>query len=163
MLGLLKRIAASAHATKSVPLQTLESRGLSLEDAVDRSATFTQALPLPAPPSIVHELSSMDIPPTAVDQLSKLYESSAQKMRSTMFDRYRALAAKLDVMPSAGAASSETLHKAVSARYLDGVARVKEDVLNTARRIADDRAKETSPFKEVRYDCFPLLHDTDVL
>jgi hypothetical protein len=105
----------------------------------------------------------MDIPRTAVDELCKLYESSAHRIRSTMSDRYQALVAELGGMPSAGAASGDRLHKAMSARYLKWVADVKEDALNTARRIADDRAKETAPFKEVRYDSFPLLHETDVL
>jgi hypothetical protein len=163
MLGLLKRTAASAQATKSMLLHNLESRGLSLEDTVDQSATSIQVLPLPTPPSIVLELSSMDIPRTAMDELCKTYDSSVHQIRTTMTEKYRTLAANLRVIPSAGAAPRDKLHKAISARYLKWVACVKEDALNAARGIADVRAKEASPFKEVRYDFFPLLRETDVL
>jgi hypothetical protein len=105
----------------------------------------------------------MDIPRTAMDGLDNLYQSSVHQIRSATFDRYRALVADLDAISSVDAASRDRLHKAVLAEYLRGVARVKEEILNAARRIVDMRAKETSPFKEVRYNPFPLLRETDVL
>jgi hypothetical protein len=163
MLSILKRIATNAHATKSILLHNLESRGLSPKDTADGSAAPIQALPLPALPSIIPELSSMDIPPAAVDELCKLYDSSVQQIRSTVFDSYQALVADLGTMRSVDGASTDRLHKAVLVRYLKGVAGVKEDTLNAARRIAALRANEASPFKEVRYDFFSLLHETDVL
>jgi hypothetical protein len=105
----------------------------------------------------------MGLPLTVVDELCKVHESLVHRMRSTMFDTYRASVAELNDLHSAGAASGDGLHKAVLARYLKGVARIKEHALNAARRIADDRVKETPAFKEVRYNYSPLLHETDVL
>jgi hypothetical protein len=163
MNALLKRTAASAKRTQAMSLHHLESRGLAPQDMVDRTAPSIQALPLPAPPSIIPELSSLDIPPAAVDELCKVYESSARQVRSTVFDGYQALVADLGAMISVDPASTDRLHKAILVRYLKGVAGVKEDTLTAARRIADLRAKETAPFKEVRYHSSPLLHETDVL
>jgi hypothetical protein len=181
MLGLLKRTVAISQRM-SMSLHDIESRRLSPEDTAGRSTTSIQALDFPLPssstrevlpsipalslpalPSIIPELSSMGIPPTAVDELSKLYETSVHKLQSIIVDSHRGLVAGLGSMPSVDAASRDRLHKAMSVQYLKGAARVKEDALSAARRIADDRAKETSPFKEVWNDYFPPLYETDVL